>query len=91
MVLLAVGFVATLLFFAAAQVLDLSLLSGWPGGKRGSPRSYAWVLLLYPALAGWLWLQKRQTGNSEPGAPPNGGPGMRSGGSGASAGPPSVS
>jgi hypothetical protein len=91
MVLLAVGFVATLLFLVAAQVLDLSLLDGWPGGKRGSPRSYAWVLLLYPVLASWFWLQNRQTGNSEPGAAPNGGPAMRPDNSGASGGPPSVS
>jgi hypothetical protein len=91
MVLLAVGFVATLLFFAAAQVLDLSLLDGWPTGKRGSPRSYAWVLLLYPALAGWFWLQNRQAGNSEPDAAPNGGPAVRPDHSGAGGGPPSVS
>ena len=86
MILLAAGFVATLLFFAAAQVLDLSLLSGWPGGKRGSPRSYAWVLLLYPALAAWFWLQNRQTGRSEPGAAPNGGPAVRPENPGAGAG-----
>ena len=91
MILLAVGFVATVLFFAVAQVLDLSLLSGWPGGKRGSPRSYAWVLLIYPALAAWFWLRHRQAGNSEPDAAPNGGPAMRSGNSAASGGPPSVS
>ena len=91
MVLLAVGFVATLLFFAAAQILDLSMLSGWPGGRRGSPRSYAWVLLLYPMLAAWFWLQNRQTGKSELGAPPNGGPAMRPGNPGAGGGPPSVS
>ncbi|HRZ35818.1 MAG TPA: hypothetical protein P5534_05570 [Candidatus Paceibacterota bacterium] len=91
MVLLAVGFVATLLFFAAAQVLHLSFLSGWPGGNRRSPRSYAWVLVLYPALAAWFWRQNRQTGNREPGAPPNGGPAGLSGNSDAGGGPPSVS
>ena len=91
MILLAVGFVATLLFFAAAQVLDLSLLSGWPGGRRGSPRSYAWVLFLYPALGAWFWFQNRRAGNSELAAPPNGDPAMRPDNSGASGGPPSVS
>jgi hypothetical protein len=91
MILLAVGFVATVLFFAVAQVLDLSLLSGWPGGKRASPRSYAWVLFIYPALAAWFWLRHCQAGNSEPGAAPNGGPAMRTDNSGASGGPPSVS
>ena len=91
MILLAVGFVATVMFFAAAQVLDLSLLSGWPGGRKGSPRSYAWALLIYPALAARFWLRNRKAGNSEPGAAPNGGPAMRPDNSGASGGPPSVS
>lgn len=91
MVLLGVGFVATVLFFAAAQVLDLSLISGWPGGKRDSPQSYTWVWLIYPALAAWFWLRNRQAGNSEPGAAPNGGPAMRPDNTGASGGPPSVS
>ena len=54
MVLLAVGFMATALFFAVAHVLDLSLVNGWPGGKSGSALSYASVLLLYPVIAIWM-------------------------------------
>jgi hypothetical protein len=65
MILLAIGFSATLLFFAAAHVLDLSLVDGWPGGKRGSALSYSWVLLLYPGLAAWFWLRNRDASNSE--------------------------
>ncbi|OQC67439.1 MAG: hypothetical protein BWX48_00804 [Verrucomicrobia bacterium ADurb.Bin006] len=37
MILLAVGFVATLLFFATAHVLELSVTGGWPGGERSLP------------------------------------------------------
>jgi len=55
MVLLAVGFVATLLFFAVAHIFGLSILSTWPEGKSGSPRSFAWVLFIYPVLAAWFW------------------------------------
>jgi hypothetical protein len=51
-----------------AGVLDWSLVSGWPGGKRGSALSYAWVLLVYPVLAARFWLQNRRDGNSQPGA-----------------------
>lgn len=91
MILLAVGFVATLLFLGAAQVLDLSLISKWPGGRRGSPLKCAWLLLFYPALAAWFSLQNRQAGNSEPGAAPNGGPPMPSSYPGGSDAPPSVS
>ena len=69
MLLLAFGFSATLLFFAAAHVLDLSLVDGWPGGKRGSPVSYVWVLLLYPALAAWFWFRNRGPNTSEPVTP----------------------
>jgi hypothetical protein len=90
MILLAVGFSATLLFFAAGHVLDLSLVDGWPGGKRGAPLSYVWVLLLYPALAAWFWFQNRQASSSEPGVRPNGGPARPPGNSGATEGPPSV-
>jgi glucan phosphoethanolaminetransferase (alkaline phosphatase superfamily) len=55
MVLLAVCFLATLSFFAVAHVLDLSMMTSWPEGKSGYPRSYAWVLFIYPVLAGWFW------------------------------------
>ncbi len=73
MILLAVGFSATLLFLAVASLLGLSLLDRWPGGKRGSPLSYLWVLLFYPALAVWFWFQSRGSSSSEPTAPPNDG------------------
>lgn len=55
MVLLAVGFVATLLFFAVALGFDLNLVNSWPDGSSSSPGSYAWVLLIYPALAALFW------------------------------------
>ena len=91
LILLAVGFSATFVFFAGAEVLDLSLVDRWPGGGRSAPRSYAWVLLLYPALATLFWLLNCQADISGPGAPPNGGPATLPGNSGASGGPPSVS
>src|SRR5689334_18364849 len=53
MILLAVCFLATLLLFAVAHVLDLSIMSSWPEGKSGSAGSYTWVLLIYPVLAAW--------------------------------------
>jgi hypothetical protein len=91
MILLAVGFLATLLFFAMAGLLDLSLVYGWPGGKRGSPLSFAWMLLLYPMLAAWFWFLNHGASSREPGAAPNGGPATLPGDSGATGGPPSVS
>jgi len=57
---------ATLLFFAAAEGLDLSVVDRWPGGSKSSPLSYAWVSLLYPALGIWFWLLNRRGFNSEP-------------------------
>jgi hypothetical protein len=65
MILLGSGFAATLLFFAAAIILDLSLVDGWPGGRRGSPLDYIWLSLLFPVVAGWFWFQNRDSGNSE--------------------------
>lgn len=65
LILLAVGFLVTGFFFVAAQLLDLSLVDRWPGGKASSPLSYAWVLLIYPALAIWFWCLKGRASNSE--------------------------
>lgn len=72
LILLAVGFLATGSFFVAAQVLDLSLVDRWRGGKASSPLSYAWVLLIYPALAIWFWVLERRASNSEPSSGGNG-------------------
>jgi hypothetical protein len=60
MALLTVGFLATLLFFAAAAALDLTVVNQWPAGKRVPALKYAWVLLFYPALAGTIWLRARR-------------------------------
>jgi len=91
MILLAVGFVATLLFFATAHVLDLSVAEGWPGGERSPPLRYVWVLLLYPALGAWFWFRNRDTSNGEPDAAPKGDPTAPGGSAEGAEGPPSVS
>jgi hypothetical protein len=66
MILLAVGFAASLAFFLAAHILDLSIVDGWPGGKRSAPLDYVWVLLLYPALAVWFYYQNRHASDQKP-------------------------
>jgi hypothetical protein len=91
MILLAVGFSATLLFFAAAAVLDLSLVDGWPGGRIISPLDYMWLSLLFPVIAAWFWFRNRDASRSEPSASSNGGPAMPSADSGVRERPPSVS
>jgi hypothetical protein len=89
MILLVVGFSATLLFFTAAAVLNLSLVDGWPGGRRISPLDYIWLSLLFPVIAAWFWFRNRDASRSEPSAS-NGGPAMPSADSGVRERPPSV-
>lgn len=66
--LLAVGFAATLLFLAGAQVLGLSFVDSWPGENRVSPLRCSWILLFYPALAAYFWFLDRKSSTSKPGA-----------------------
>lgn len=71
MVLLAVAWCSSLLFFVSAQVLDWGIVTPWPGGDRTSPSESAWVLLLFPALAGYFWLLNRSGSRNKLDAPDN--------------------
>lgn len=56
--LLAAGFIATLVFLVGAHWLGLRLLTSWPDGRMASPLSLLWILAIFPACAWFLWPSK---------------------------------